>query len=98
MPDVTSLKRENDSLKGKIVTLKGRTENLQKSPTRNDAQECGGNDGEPSCFITKDEALNTLQFYGKSYDGLRFEADNSLQQLWPHLKLQPPEWMRSQTQ
>ena len=30
----------------------------------------------------KDEVLHTLQFYGKSYDDLRLEADKSLQQLW----------------
>ncbi|KAK2562056.1 E3 ubiquitin-protein ligase hecd-1 [Acropora cervicornis] len=63
---VTSLKRENDSLK---EDLRRRFENLQKSLTRNEAQE-SGNGGEPSCSITKDEALNTLQYYGKSYDDL----------------------------
>ena len=30
--------------------------------------------------------MNTLQFYGKSYDDLSSEADKSLQQLWSHLK------------
>ena len=49
MPNVTvtSLKRENDSLKEEIVTLRRGFENLQKSLTRNDAQE-SGNGGEPS--------------------------------------------------
>ena len=82
---VTSLKRENNSLKEEIATLRRGFENLQKSLTRNDAQE-SGNGGEPCCSITKDEALTTLQFYGKSYDDLRSEADKSLQQLWSHLK------------
>ena len=71
---VTSLKRENDSLK---EDLRRGFENPQKSLTRNEAQE-SGNGGEPSCFITKDEALNTLQYYGKSYDDIRPEADKSL--------------------
>ena len=86
MPNVTvtSLKKENDGLKAEIATLRRGFENLQKSLTRNDAQE-SGNGGEPSSSITKDEALNTLQFYGKSYDDLRLEADKSLQQLWSHL-------------
>ena len=82
---VTSLKRENNSLKEEIATLRRGFENLQKSLTRNDAQE-SGNGGEPCCSITKDEALTSLQFYGKSYDDLRSEADKSLQQLWSHLK------------
>ena len=67
MPNVTvkSLKRENDSLKEEIATLRRGFENLQKSLTRNEAQE-SGNGGEPSCSITKeDEALNTLEYYGK---------------------------------
>lgn len=82
---ITSLKRENDSLKEEIATLRRGFENLQQTLTRNDAQE-SGNGGEASCSITKDEALNTLQFYGKAYDDLRSEADKSLQQLWSHLK------------
>ena len=31
--------------------------------------------------------MNTLQFYGKSYDDLRQEVDKSLQQLWSHLNV-----------
>ena len=31
--------------------------------------------------------MNTLQFYGKSYDDLRQEADKSLQQLWARLNV-----------
>ena len=50
-----------------------------------DVQESGIG-SKPSCSITKDEALTTLQFYGKSYDDLRSEADKNLQQLWSHLK------------
>ena len=49
---VTSLKTENDSLKGKIATLRRGFEYLQKSLTRNDAQE-SGNGGEPSCSTRK---------------------------------------------
>ena len=82
---ITSLKRENDSLKEEIAPLRRGFENLQQTLTRNDVQE-SGNGGEASCSITKDEALNTLQFYGKAYDDLRSEADKSLQQLWSHLK------------
>lgn len=62
---VTSLKRENDSLKEEIATLRRGFENLQQTLTRNDAQE-SGNGGEASSTITKGEALNTLQFYGKA--------------------------------
>ena len=71
---VTSLKRENDSLK---EDLRRGFQNPQKSLMRNEAQE-SGNGGEPSCSITKKEALNTLQYYGKSYDDLHPEADKSL--------------------
>ena len=54
MPSVrfTSLKTENDSLKGEIATLRRGFEYLQKSLTRNDAQE-SGNGGEPSCSTRK---------------------------------------------
>lgn len=45
-----------------------------------------GNGGEPSCSIMKDEVLKTLQFYGKSYDDLRSQADKSLQRLWAQVK------------
>ena len=79
------MKRENNSLKEEIANLTRGFENLQKSLTRNNAQE-SGNGGEPSFSITKDEAMSALQSYGKSYDDLRSEADNSLQQLWSHLK------------
>lgn len=82
---VTSLKREHNSLKEEIATLRRGFENLQKSLTQKDAQE-SGNGGEPSLSIPKDEAMSALQFYRKSYDDLRSEADKSLQQLWSHLK------------
>ena len=82
---VAALKRENDSLKEEIATLRRGFDNLQKSLTRNDAEE-SSNGGEPSFSITNDEALSTLQFYGKSYDDLRSEVEKSLQQLWSHLK------------
>ena len=59
--------------------------NLQQTLTQNDTQE-SSNGGEASGAITKDEALNTLQFYGKAYNDLSSEADKSLQQLWSHLK------------
>ena len=46
------------------------------------------NGGEASQLaISQDETLNTLQFYGKSYDDLRQEADKSLQQLWSRLNV-----------
>ena len=88
MPNITvaSLKKENDSLKEEIATLRRGFENLQKTLKQNDTQE-SSNGGEASDAITKDEALNTLQFYGKAYDDLRLEADESLQQLWSHLKV-----------
>ena len=37
--------------------------------------------------ISQDETLNTLQFYVKSYNDLRQEADKSLQQLWSRLNV-----------
>ena len=77
---VTSLKRENDSLK---EDLRRRFENPQKSLTRNEAQE-SGNGGEPSCSITKDEALNTLQYYGKSYDDQRPKLIRVFTELWAY--------------
>ena len=87
MPNITvrTLKRENDSLKEEIATLRSGFENLQKTLKQNDTQE-SSNGGEASGAITKDEALNTLQFYGKAYDDLRLEADKSLQQLWSRLE------------
>ena len=88
MPNITvaSLKKENDSLKEEIATLRRGFDNLQKTLKQNDTQE-SSNGGEASDAITKDEALNTLQFYGKAYDDLRLETDKSLQQLWSHLKV-----------
>ena len=42
------------------------------------------NGGEASQLaISQDETLNTLQFYGKSYDDLRQEADKSLAPVTP---------------
>ena len=82
---VASLKRENDSLKEEIATLRHGFDNLQISLTRNDAEK-SSNGGEPSFSITNEEALSALQLYGKFYDDLRSEADKSLQQLWSHLK------------
>ena len=88
MPNVTvtSLKKENDVLKAEIATFRRGFENLQQTLTRKDAQK-SGNGGEASCSITKDEALNTLQFYGNAYDDLCLEADKSLKQLWSHLNV-----------
>ncbi|KAK2551572.1 hypothetical protein P5673_027551 [Acropora cervicornis] len=64
MPNVTvtSLRKEDDSLKGEIATLRRGFEYLQKSLTRNDAQE-SGNGGEPSCStrktkIVREEVIN----------------------------------------
>ena len=50
---------------------------------------------EPSRLaISQDETLNTLRFYGKSYDDLRQQADKSLQQLWSRLNSCLNEWKR----
>ena len=66
MPKVTvnSLKKQNDSLKEEIATLRRGFENLQSFLSRNDAQE-SDNGGETNNSTTRDEALHTLQFYGK---------------------------------
>ena len=86
---VNSLKKENDSLKSEIASLKKTFEDFQNSlkPSVNDAN-VSSNGGEASRpAISQDETLNTLQFYGKSYDDLRLEADKSLQQLWSRLNV-----------
>ena len=88
-PNVNSLKKENESLKSEIAALKKNFEEFQNSlkPTVNDAN-VSNNGGEASRpAISQDETLNTLQFYGKSYDDLRQEADKSLQQLWARLNV-----------
>ena len=88
-PSVTSLKKENDSLKSEIASLKKTFEDFQNSlkPSVNDAN-ASSNGGEASRpAISQDETLNTLQFYGKSYDDLRLEADKRLQQLWSRLNV-----------
>ena len=91
MPDtnVNSLKKENESLKSEITALKKNFEDFQNSLklSVNDANVSnnGGDGSRPA--ISQDETLNTLQFYGKSYDDLRQEADKSLQQLWARLNV-----------
>ena len=75
MPDtnVNSLKKENESLKSEIAALKKNFEDFQNSLklSVNDAN-VSNNGGEASRpAISQDETLNTLQFYGKSYDDLR---------------------------
>jgi len=47
----------------------------------NDAQE-SGNGGEASCSITKDEAMNTLQFYGKAYNNLHLWSPSNALTSW----------------
>ena len=88
-PKVNSLKKENESLKSEIAALKKNFEDFQNSLKRsvNDAN-VSNNGGEASWpAISQDETLNTLQFYGKSYDDLRQEADKNLQQLWSRLNV-----------
>ena len=88
-PKVNSLKKENESLKSEIAALKKNFEDFQNSLKRsvNDAN-VSNNDGEASWLaISQDETLNTLQFYGKSYDDLRQDADKNLQQLWSRLNV-----------
>ena len=88
-PKVNSLKKENESLKSEITALKKNFEDFQNSLklSVNDAN-VSNNGGEASWLaISQDETLNTLQFYGKSYDDLRQEADKNLQQLWSRLNV-----------
>ena len=88
-PKVNSLKKENESLKSEIAALKKNFEDFQNSLklSVNDAN-VSNNDGEASWLaISQDETLNILQFYGKSYDDLRQDADKNLQQLWSRLNV-----------
>ena len=88
-PKVNSLKKENESLKSEIAALKKNFEDFQNSLklSVNDAN-VSNNGGEASWLaISQDETLNTLQFYGKSYDDLRQDADKNLQQLWSRLNV-----------
>ena len=88
-PKVNSLKKENESLKSEIAALKKNFEDFQNSLKRsvNDAN-VSNNGGEASWpAISQDETLNILQFYGKSYDDLRQDADKNLQQLWSRLNV-----------
>ena len=88
-PNVKSLKKENESLKSEIAVLKKNFEDFQNSLklSVNDAN-VSNNGGEASWLaISQDETLNILQFYGKSYDDLRQDADKNLQQLWSRLNV-----------
>ena len=90
MPNVTvsSLKKENDSLKDEITALERNLEELQQSIKRQDPQVTSNGGEQPSTrLITDAESLSTLEFYGKSYDDLRAESMNSLRQLWSRLNL-----------
>ena len=90
----TRLKKENESLKSEIAAPKKNFEEFQNSLklSVNDANG-SNNGGEVSRLaISQDETLNILQFYGKSYDHLRQEADKSLQQLWSRLNVLS-EWV-----
>ena len=81
---LTRLKKENESLKSETAAPKKDFQNSLKVSV-NDVN-VSDNGGEASqLVISQDETLNTLQFYGKSYDDLRQEADKSLQQLWSRL-------------
>ena len=70
MPNVTvsSLKKENDSLKDEITALRRNLEELQQSIKRQDPQVTTNGDEQPTRLITDAESLSTLEFYGKSYD------------------------------
>ena len=89
MPNATvsSLKKENDSLKDEITTLKRNLEELQQSIKRQEPQVTSNGGEEPTRLITDAESLSTLKFHGKSYDNLRAESVNSLKQLWSRLNL-----------
>ena len=92
---LASLKKENDSLKDNTTALKRNLEELQQSTKRQDSQasnnggeQASNNGGEqPTRLISDTETLSTLEFYGKSYDGLRAESANSLKQLCSGLNL-----------
>ena len=89
MPNVTvsSLKKENDSLKAQIVTLRHKFEILQQSIQRSDGATSNGGETSPSVAVA--EASNSLEFYSQSYDDLnkfRLDADKSLKQLWSRLE------------
>ena len=67
---VSSLKKENDSLKDEITALKRNLEELQQSIKRQDPQVTSNSGEQPTHLITDAESLSTLEFYGKSYDDL----------------------------
>ena len=89
MPNVTvsSLKKENDSLKDEITALRRNLEELQQSIKRQDPQVTSNGGEQPTRLMKDAESLSTLEFYGKSYDDLRPESVNSLKQLWSRLSL-----------
>ena len=89
MPNVTvsSLKKENDSLKDEITAFNQNLEELQQSIKRQDPQVTSYGGEQPTRLITDADSLSTLEFYGKSYDDLRAESVNSLKQLWSRLNL-----------
>ena len=68
MPNVSvsSLKRENDSLKDEIATLKRNLEELQQSIKQQDQQASNDGGEQPTRLIMDAESLSTLEFYGKS--------------------------------
>ena len=72
LPNVTvsSLKKENDSLKDEITALKRNLEELQQSIKRQDPQVTSNGREQLTHLITDAESLSTLEFYGKSYDDL----------------------------
>ena len=80
--NVNSLKKENESLKSEIPALKKNFDDFD-----NDANVSNNGSEASRPAISQDETLNTLQFYGKSYDDLRQEADKSLQKLWVRLNV-----------
>ena len=86
MPSVTvsSLKKETDSLKAQIVTLRHNFEILQQSIQRSDGATSNGGETSPSVAVAA--ASNSLEFYGKSSDDLnkfRLDADKSLNSSGP---------------
>ena len=65
MPNVTvsSLKKENDSLKDEITAFNQNLEELQQSIKRQDPQVTSYGGEQPTRLITDADSLSTLEFY-----------------------------------
>ena len=62
-------------------------EELQQSIKRQVLQVYSNGGEKPTRLITDADSINTLEFYGKSYDDLGAESANSLKHLWSRLNL-----------